>query len=88
MGSNPITATKKIMKNKIKETIQIDKIISVVCDVCKKEYKEEWDIQEFHYIDFIGGYYSIFGDGAHITYDICQRCLKKIIEKNINISEN
>lgn len=56
--------------------------ISLICDKCKKEYfynKDEdiFEIQEFHHINFQGGYSSIFGDGKIVSYDICQHCLYK-----------
>ena len=59
--------------------------ISVVCDVCKKEYPFEiekekvLEAQEFHYVRFIGGYDSVFGDSNKIECDVCQHCLKKLI---------
>jgi len=53
-----------------------------VCDRCKKRVKdnnfEEW--QEFFHIDFTGGYNSVFGDGNKVKCDLCQSCLKEIIE--------
>lgn len=57
--------------------------LSMKCDVCGKEYDVEDDVmetQEFHHIDFIGGYASVFGDENHIQCDICQRCLLKMIK--------
>jgi hypothetical protein len=66
---------------KIKKTIQTTE--SVTCDKCGKEFNVEEDImeiQEFLHINFIGGYNSIFGDGTRVTCDICQRCLKDMIE--------
>lgn len=41
--------------------------------------KDEWEMGEFHHIDFIGGFDSIFGDGAHVECDLCQHCLKEMI---------
>ena len=49
---------------------------------------------KFHHIDFFGGYGSVFGDGNRLKVDICQHCLKKIIEekcgdvKNFMVEEN
>lgn len=51
----------------------------MICDICKKEYADEMEIQEFVCIDFVGGYKSVFGDGNHVKCDICQYCLKKLI---------
>jgi len=82
-----------IKYKEVRET-KTEKIpISVVCDICKKEYPFEkeniLETQEFHYVRFIGGYDSIFGDGVEIECDICQHCLKKLIgeycrKENIN----
>lgn len=52
---------------------------SIVCDICGKTYDNDMDIQEFHHIDFTGGYGSVFGDMTRIMCDICQDCLKKMI---------
>jgi len=65
------------------KTIKVKKdiVVSVTCDVCKTEYKED-DIveqQEFHHINFTGGYGSVFGDGSNVRADICQKCLYKMI---------
>jgi hypothetical protein len=56
--------------------------IKVICDACKKEFDvkdEVFEVQEFVHIREIGGYGSVFGDGESIEYDICQRCLKKLV---------
>lgn len=62
---------------------------SITCDICKKTYRYDDDmndIQEFFHINQCGGYGSIFGDGVYIKMDICQHCMKNIIEKfNINV---
>jgi len=54
----------------------------IVCDVCKKEYSLEknediTEAQEFYRMSFTGGYGSVFGDGAKMSLDICQHCLKE-----------
>jgi hypothetical protein len=61
------------------ETVNITepKVISVICDICKREVlaTDINEIQEFHHVHFIGGYGSIFGDGTTVDCDICQYCL-------------
>ncbi len=49
------------------------------CDKCKKEIMETMELQETYRIQFTGGYGSVFGDGASIECDLCQRCLKDMI---------
>jgi hypothetical protein len=65
------------------EEKQILKIpMSITCDVCKKEYlykKDIGEIEEFHHVDFVGGYSSVFGDDMRVACDICQHCLKNLI---------
>lgn len=68
---------------KYKEVQQpTQEIVSVKCDVCGKEYnkgQDDFEIEEFHFIRFTGGYGSIFGDGSRVECDICQNCLQKLI---------
>jgi len=61
---------------------------AITCDVCGKTYRDDYEeIQEFHYIDFYGGYNSVFGDSKRIMCDICQYCLKKMIGKYCYLRE-
>ena len=64
--------------------------VEIKCDICKKVFdiKDYLEIQEFHFIDFYGGYGSVFGDATHIKLDICQECLKSMLEKQgVNLNE-
>jgi hypothetical protein len=72
-----------------KEMKEIESTESIICDICGKEYNiEDWlEIQEFHHINFVGGYGSVFGDGASIECDICQNCLKEMIGNFCRITE-
>lgn len=59
---------------------------SITCDVCGKTYlvtsqKDSLEIEEFSHINFTGGYASVFGDSNNIVCDICQHCLRSMIEK-------
>jgi antitoxin CcdA len=67
-----------------------NKIESMTCDKCGTEYNYEDDMfecQEFHHINFVGGYGSVFGDGDQIECDICQDCLKKMIDGHYRWTE-
>ncbi|MDO9529398.1 MAG: hypothetical protein Q7J27_09585 [Syntrophales bacterium] len=57
-------------------------VVGLVCNKCKKEFgKDDFlELQEFHRIRFVGGYGSVFGDAAEIECDLCQHCLKKLID--------
>jgi len=71
------------MINKEKVIEEIEKTVSITCDICNKIYIDSienndiLEIQEFTHINFTGGYGSIFGDGDEIKLDICQHCLKE-----------
>lgn len=57
----------------------MNEIDTITCDVCGKLIDDDMQVQEAYWLDFVGGYASVFGDGAHIRCDICQHCLKKLI---------
>ena len=73
-----------INTTKFTETIEREQVESITCDVCKKTYPNKGgndyiEIQEFHHVDFIGGYGSVFGDETRVRCDICQYCLHGMI---------
>ncbi len=57
-------------------------VLSCICDRCGKEFlvDDVIEMQEFHHIRFTGGYGSVFGDEIKIECDLCQCCLKELIE--------
>jgi len=62
------------------QSIEITKkLSSVICDCCKKEYDDDMDLQEFLSYYNTGGYSSVFGDGAVMSLDLCQDCVKKLL---------
>jgi hypothetical protein len=72
-----------IKTRKEKESIINEYVTSIICDRCKKEYPNnhnEFEIQEFHHINFSGGYGSVFGDERRISCDLCQCCLQDLIK--------
>jgi len=58
----------------------------ITCDVCGKDIETMIDSQEALYINFVGGYGSVFGDGAIVNGEICQNCLKEILGKYLRVS--
>lgn len=68
-----------------KKTIGVLNLESIICDICKKEYTDTFEIQEFTSISKDCGYASVFGDGDNIECDICQHCLKKFIDGKYRI---
>lgn len=66
---------------------------SITCDICGKTYDLETldgqlEEQEFLFIDFVGGYNSVFGDMERIECDVCQYCLKNMIGGKYRSSED
>lgn len=67
-----------------------EKLQAIVCDRCGRESDIEdtfgaFEAVEFTSIQYVGGYYSIFGDGARISLDICQHCLKETLGEWLKI---
>lgn len=59
------------------------KAIKVGCDKCHEILSvgdDDLEIQEFLHIRFTGGYSSVFGDETEVECDLCQRCLKEMID--------
>lgn len=54
---------------------------ALVCDRCGREITPDEDSEwsEAVRIRFTGGYGSVFGDGARVEADLCQRCVKELI---------
>jgi hypothetical protein len=69
----------------IRRKITQETVESVSCDKCGKIYSANpasddfMEVQEFHHIDFTGGYSSVFGDMTRVQCDLCQQCLKDIV---------
>lgn len=56
-------------------------VTGFTCDRCSmRVHVEEMEHQEGHHIDFVGGFTSVFGDGATVQCDLCQDCLKELIK--------
>lgn len=56
----------------------VKEVASYTCDVCGITDDNDMDMQEYHRVDFIGGYKSIFGDGAHIRCDITHMFARRL----------
>lgn len=83
-----LTSTKK-------RVITEEVIETIICDRCKQSIASRteegsWSnivgIQEMHSIHFMGGFGSLFGDGAIVKADICQTCLYELIKDFAEIS--
>jgi len=78
------------MKNYETKTIEVEEktLKSITCDSCKKEYNDVYDTQEFLFINFVGGYGSVFGDGNEVEGDICQYCVKELLGSALRINKD
>lgn len=72
-------------KTEMVEKLMVDKII---CDKCNKVISDDYiEEQEYHYINFMGGYGSVFGDEVEVETAICQHCLYELIKDFYKIKE-
>lgn len=75
------------------KTEQVEKRVPeiFICDKCRMELKigeDSFEYQETFSIKFTGGYNSVFGDGCSISCDLCQHCLKEMINNYYRILIN
>lgn len=61
-------------------TIEQKVIKSIICDRCKTELSDLYELQEVFPIAFTGGYGSVFGDESIVRCDLCQHCLYEMIK--------
>jgi hypothetical protein len=56
--------------------ISVQALTDIQCDRCGLTATDhDREFYEFRSIDFVGGYDSLFGDGAQVAIDLCQHCL-------------
>lgn len=72
-----------------KTSFKKTKVVSgKVCDVCNREVAaDDLEFEEFWSIDRTCGFASVFGDGAHISLDLCQTCIKEKLGEWIQVTE-
>lgn len=63
-------------------------VSKIECDRCKKQFTaSDWiEWQEMVSIHSVGGYGSVFGDGATIELDLCQACFKLLCGEYITLT--
>ena len=62
----------------VKKVIKEKEIKSITCDICGKTYEVHNEIAPVLTFSTTGGYSTSF-DGVHIEIDICNNCMKDII---------
>ena len=73
------------MKHTTPRTVQ--ETSSIVCDACSLAAEaDSMEAQEFLSYSTVGGYTSVFGDGAKIDVDLCQHCVKSLLSGAIRVT--
>lgn len=67
------------VRKTIEETVTKTRLVSIICDCCKREFDDDMDLQEFLSYYNTGGYSSVFGDGTVMSLELCQDCVKKLL---------
>lgn len=65
------------MRKYKKIKVESNELVEWKCSVCGRDLLDDMEGQEAFCFDQIGGYASVFGDGAEISIDICQHCMKE-----------
>ena len=73
----------KLLKEK---GLVVGELIGYECNKCGKhvmrdDKEESFEFQEVFHYEFVGGYNSVFGDGAMMSCSLCQHCLKEVLGK-------
>jgi len=78
------------MKNAVIRKVQQLCYTQIICDKCGFTVDlpdSGFEYQEFFQWEFLGGYGSVFGDGAYGKVDLCQRCVKELLGDYIQYDE-
>jgi hypothetical protein len=66
--------------------VEVLSVTGITCDRCGFSAETgEPEAGEFLSHRDVGGYGSIFGDGASVAIDLCQRCIKDLLGKWIRV---
>lgn len=77
------------MKEYAQEQVQIERLNTVQCDVCKRtDDAESLELHSYLSIDDVGGFGSVFGDMNTIELDMCQYCMMDLLGSYIRVSES
>ena len=53
------------------------------CDRCKKEFRDDLDLQEMFQWFRRGGYGSVWGDGVGVSLVLCQQCAFEVFGEHV-----
>jgi len=57
----------------------VQEVAACTCDRCGRRMTpddDQWEWYERVSLDWRGGFGSVFGDGAHMSLDLCQQCVR------------
>jgi protein-arginine kinase activator protein McsA len=70
-----------MMKKFEKKMVNKSILTSMICNKCKKESSDEWEMSEkFISISHTGGFNSVIDDGQKYDIDLCEHCFKEMFE--------
>lgn len=61
------------------QTKQVEVIDGFICNYCKQEFTDIWEMQEMFCYTLVGGFMSVWGDGKQFDIVLCQRCAHKLL---------
>lgn len=65
---------------KIHTVMPVASVTAIECDRCKTMHDDIIEIQEFlSWSDTCGYGSKTFGDGTHISIDLCQYCVREVL---------
>lgn len=75
----------KLVRKRVKER----RVVSYTCDRCQRVLPvTDWiEMQEMLHWRMTGGYGSVFGDGCHISLDLCQSCTKEVLGQFVQVND-
>lgn len=76
-----------VLTKKVNDTRE--EVTGIVCDKCNTTVPKDDIIafQECVFLDFIGGYGSVWGDGTHVSVALCQYCGHDLFKNIATIKE-
>ncbi|MGF6963941.1 hypothetical protein OKW43_000946 [Paraburkholderia sp. WC7.3g] len=66
----------------------VQEVAACTCDRCGRRMTpvdDQWEWYEKMSLDWRGGFGSIFGDGAHVSLDLCQQCVRDTLGRWLRV---
>lgn len=67
----------------------VPEISACACDRCGRRMSPDdpYEWQEKMSLDWEGGFDSVFGDGTHVSLDLCQHCIRETLGQWLRIHQ-